>query len=94
MEKKKKRLIILSIITGVLAFLILLSSAIFRIKGVSVEYQTTLTLLSKEDLNEMVENAELPVGKSIFFTSLNKQGISSYIFKENELCKTIVTSWL
>ena len=71
MEKKKKRLIILSVVAGVLVFLILLSSAIFRIKGVSVEYQTTLTLLSKQDLNVMVENADLPMGKNIFFSSLD-----------------------
>ena len=73
MEKKKKRLIILSVVAGVLVFLILLSSAIFRIKGVSVEYQTTLTLLSKQDLNVMVENADLPMGKNIFFSSLSSR---------------------
>lgn len=71
MENKKKRLIILSVIAGVLVFLMLLSSAIFRIKGVSVEYQTTLTMLSKEDLNLMIENSGIPVGKNIFFASLD-----------------------
>ena len=72
MNKKKKRLIILSAIAGVLVFLILLSSAVFKIRGVSVEYQTTLTILSTEDLNSMVDNANLPVGKSIFFASMEE----------------------
>lgn len=72
MEKKKKRLIILSVVTGVLVFIILLSSAVFKIKGVSVEYQTTLTLLTKDELNLMVEKAEIPYGKSIFFSSLDE----------------------
>lgn len=69
MEKKKKRLLILSLIAGVLIAVILLSSAVFKIKSVSVEYQTTLTVLTSEDLDKMIENADLPYGKSIFFTS-------------------------
>ena len=70
MEKKKKRLIIFSILAGTLIILVLLSSAIFQIKSVSVEYQTTLTLLSVDELNSMVEDASIPYGKSIFFASL------------------------
>ena len=72
MEKKKKRLIVLAVIAGVLVFVILLSSAIFKIKGVSVEYQTTLTLLDKNGLNEMVESSGIPVGKSIFFSTFDE----------------------
>ena len=72
MEKKKKRLIIVSIIAGTLVLLVLLSSAIFKIKSVSIEYQTTLNLLSVEDLNKMVEESEIPYGKSIFFSSLDE----------------------
>lgn len=71
MEKKKKRLIILSVVAGALVLLMLLSSAVFKIRGVSVEYQTTLTLLTKDDLKLMVDNAEIPYGKSIFFSSLD-----------------------
>ena len=72
MEKRKKRLIILSVIAGVLVLTILLSSAIFKIKSVSIEYQTTLTLLSTEDLDKLIEDSDLPMGKSIFFSSMKK----------------------
>lgn len=70
MEKKKKRLIILSVIAGVLCFVILLTSAIFTIKSTSIEYQTTLTVLTTDDLSAMVESVDIPYGKSIFFSSL------------------------
>lgn len=71
MEKKKKRLIIFSCIAGTLILLVLLSSAIFKIKTVSVEYRTTLTTLSVQELNLMVEESNIPYGKSIFFSSLS-----------------------
>lgn len=85
MEKKKKRLIILSVIAGVLLSIILLSSAIFTIKSASVEYQTTLTVLTSEELSQMVENADLPYGKSIFFSSL--KGYMASMEKENPYVK-------
>ena len=71
MEKKKKRLIIFSCLVGTLIILVLLSSAIFKIKSVSVEYRTTLTTLSVQELNTMIDEADIPYGKSIFFSSLD-----------------------
>lgn len=71
MEKKKKRIIIFSVLAGSLILLVLLSSAIFQIKSVSVEYRTTLTTLSVKELNSMIEEANIPYGKSIFFSSLD-----------------------
>lgn len=67
MEKKKKRILISSIIVGVIVVAMLLSSTIFKIRSVSYEYQTTLTCLSKEELFAMIEEADFPIGKSIFF---------------------------
>lgn len=76
MEKKKKRIIISSIIAGVIVVVLLLSSTIFKIRSVSVEYQTTLTLLSKDELEQMVDDAVFPIGKSIFFAKFD-ENISS-----------------
>lgn len=67
MGKKKKRIIIASILVGVIVSLLLLSSAVFQIRSVSVQDQTRLTYLSKPLLNQMIEEAEMPIGSSIFF---------------------------
>lgn len=50
-----------------MVLLLLLSSAVFKIRSVSVEDQTRLTYLNKSMLNDMIQNAELPIGSSIFF---------------------------
>ena len=71
-EKKKKRLIISGIIVGALVFVLLLSSTIFQIRSVSVEYQTTLSVLTKEDLDRMITEADFPIGESIFFAKFDE----------------------
>lgn len=68
MEKKKKRIIIASLLVGVIVSLLLLSSAVFKIRSVTVEDQTHLLHLKTEDLNNMLEVGDMPIGSSIFFT--------------------------
>ena len=70
MEKKKKRLIILSIIAGAMVLLLLLTSTVFSIREVTIEHQTTLNVLTKTDLDNMINKDNMPYRKSIFFTSM------------------------
>lgn len=67
MEKKKKRIIIALSLVGVIVSVLLLSSAVFQIRSVSVQDQTRLSYLNKTTLNKMLEEADMPIGSSIFF---------------------------
>lgn len=65
--KRKKRIVIFSVIVGSFVLLILLSSAIFSFKAVSVECRTSTMYLSSLDYEGMINAGEFRYGKNILF---------------------------
>ena len=66
--KRKKRIIIFSIIVVSIMLIIFLSSAIFGLKTVSVECRTSIIYLSNQDYEGMISSGEFDYGGNILFT--------------------------
>lgn len=69
--KRKKRIIIFSAIVGVLVFLIVLSSAIFSFKSVSVECRMSTMIISELDYDGIMQSGDFKYGKNILFVDFD-----------------------
>lgn len=61
-----------SVIVGVLVAIMLLSSTVFTVKSISVEYQTTLNYITEKDFDGIIEDGAFEYGKNIFFVRFDE----------------------
>ena len=67
---KKKWIIALSVIVGIVLILVILAFTLFSLKSVSIDYRTNKVYITATD-DEIIESADIDMGGSVFFR--NKQ---------------------
>lgn len=70
--ERKKRLIILGIILTCVLLIVVLSSALFSFKAVSVECRTNMFVINETDHQKIIESGEFKYGKNILFLNFDK----------------------
>ncbi len=73
--KRKKRIVIFSAIVGSLLLLIVLSSAIFSFKSVSVECRTSTMQITTLDFEDIINAGEFTYGKNILFVDFDDNAL-------------------
>ena len=69
---KSKRLIALLIVFGFIALLVILSSTVFTLQSISLNWLTTRSVLAEETIDTFSENVKFPMGESVFFLKKSK----------------------
>ncbi len=86
--KKRKRLIILTSLISVVLLIVILSSTLFTLKTVDVEFRTANNkYLNETQIDQIVSSGQFPMKKNIFFANLDKS--INLIEKNNPYVKVI-----
>lgn len=83
---KKKWIIALSIIVGIVLILVILAFTLFSLKSVSIDYRTNKVYITATD-DEIIESADIDMGGSVFFR--NKQYYIDNIERANPYVKVV-----
>ena len=83
---KKKWIIALSVIVGIVLILVILAFTLFSLKSVSIDYRTNKTYITATD-DEIIEDAKIDMGGSVFFR--NKQYYIDNIERANPYVKVV-----
>ena len=83
---KKKWIIALSVIVGIVLILVILAFTLFSLKSVSIDYRTNKVYITATD-DEIIESADIDMGGSVFFR--NKQYYIDNIERANPYVKVV-----
>ena len=83
---KKKWIIALSVIVGIVLLLVILAFTLFSLKSVSIDYRTNKVYITATD-DEIIESADIDMGGSVFFR--NKQYYIDNIERANPYVKVV-----
>lgn len=70
--ERKKRLIILGVILTCVLLIVVLSSALFSFKAISIECRTNMFVVTEADHQAIIDSGEFDYGKNILFTNFTK----------------------
>lgn len=70
--ERKKRLIILGIVLTCVLLIVVLSSALFSFKTISIECRTNMFVVTEADHQSIIDSGEFNYGKNILFTNFTK----------------------
>ncbi len=70
--ERKKRLIILGVILTCVLLIVVLSSALFSFKTISIECRTNMFVVTEADHQSIIDSGEFNYGKNILFTNFTK----------------------
>lgn len=69
---KSKRLIAILIVFGFITLLVVLSSTVFTLQSISLNWLTTRSMLADETIDTFSNNIKFPLGESVFFLKKSK----------------------
>lgn len=84
---KSKRLTVLLLILCFVVLLVVLSSTVFTLQSVSLNWLTTRSLLAEEDLDSLTTNVSVPIGESVFL--FRKSTLKEELEKHNPYLQVV-----
>ena len=84
---KSKRLIALMIILCFVAIIVVLSSTVFTLQTVSLNWLTTRSLLAEDNLDSLTNNIQMPLGESVFL--FKKSDLKEALEKNNPYLQVV-----
>ena len=84
---KSKRLVVLMVILCFVVLLVVLSSTVFTLQSVSLNWLTTRSLLAEDDLDSLTSNIKVPIGESVFL--FKKSDLKEELEKNNPYLQVV-----
>ena len=84
---KSKRLVVLIVLLCFVVLLVVLSSTVFTLQTVSLNWLTTRSLLADDDLDSLTSNVRVPIGESVFL--FKKSDLKEDLEKNNPYLQVV-----